>query len=109
MEPEIPVTPGSGNVFADLGLERPELELAKSLLVERIAEQIHRRGLTQREAARLLGIGQPKVSALVRGHWSGYSMDRLIRFLNALDQDVRIVVEDRKPTEERATLTVEAA
>lgn len=82
----------SGNVFADLGLPNPELALAKAELVQRIRELIAKEKLTQAKAARLLGIDQPKVSALVRGCTEGYSIDRLIRFLNALGQQVEISV-----------------
>jgi predicted XRE-type DNA-binding protein len=87
-----PIDRGSGNVFADLGLPNPDLALAKAKLVQRIRELIEERKLTQAKAAGLLGIDQPKVSALVRGRVEGYSIDRLIRFLNALGQRVEISV-----------------
>jgi predicted XRE-type DNA-binding protein len=87
-----PIERGSGNVFADLGLPNPDLALAKAELVQRIRELIAERKFTQSKAARLLGIDQPKVSALVRGRVEGYSIDRLIRFLNALGQRVEISV-----------------
>src|SRR5262249_28961209 len=80
----IPMEPSSGNVFADLGLENPEELLAKAALVQRIADIIAERKLTQAGAAKLLGIDQPKVSALLRGKLDGFSTDRLFRFLNAL-------------------------
>src|SRR5438876_7902742 len=78
------VEQGSGNVFADLGLSNPDLALAKAELVQRIRDLIAERKLTQVEAAKLLGLDQPKVSALMRGRVAGYSIDRLFRFLNAL-------------------------
>jgi predicted XRE-type DNA-binding protein len=82
----------SGNVFADLGLPNaPELQ-AKADLAWEISRTIDERELTQTQAAELLGIDQPKVSALVRGRLSGFSMERLYRFLNALGKDVEIVV-----------------
>lgn len=81
---------GSGNVFADLGLPNPDLALAKAELVRRIRDLIAGRKLTQAKAARLLGLDQPKVSALVRGRVEGYSLDRLFRFLTALGQRVEI-------------------
>src|SRR5262245_48896702 len=84
--------PGSGNVFADLGLANPDLALAKAQLVQRIGNLIAERKLTQVKAAGLLGLDQPKVSALVRGRVEGYSMDRLFKFLTALGQRVEIVV-----------------
>lgn len=88
----VPVEPSSGNVFADLGLKDPEELLAKAELVQRIADLIAERKLTQVRAARLLGIDQPKVSALLRGRLDGFSTDRLFRFLNALGSDVEIVI-----------------
>ena len=79
-------------MFADLGLPNPDLALAKAELVQRIRDLIAERRLTQVEAAKLLGLDQPKVSALVRGRVAGYSIDRLFRFLNALGQRVEINV-----------------
>jgi predicted XRE-type DNA-binding protein len=88
-------------VFADLGLPHPDLALAKAELVQRIRDLIVRRKLTQTKAARLLGLDQPKVSALVRGRVEGYSIDRLFRFLNALGQQVEISVHPLAPTRTR--------
>lgn len=93
------VEQGSGNVFAGLGLPNPDLAVAKAELVQRIRELIAARGLTQVKAATLLGLDQPKVSALVRGRVEGYSIDRLFRFLNALGQRVEISV---RPTANHA-------
>jgi predicted XRE-type DNA-binding protein len=87
---------GSGNVFADLGVDAPEEALAKAELAAQIFEIIEARKLTQVAAAKLLGIDQPKVSALLRGRLSGFSTERLIRFLNALGRDVEIVVKARQ-------------
>jgi predicted XRE-type DNA-binding protein len=91
-EQPVRVEQGSGNVFADLGFSNPELALAKAELVQRIRDLIEERKLTQTKAAKLLGLDQPKVSALVRGRVEGYSMDRLFRFLTALGQRVEISV-----------------
>lgn len=85
-------TVSSGNVFADLGLPESDELLAKADLAIRIGGIIDERELTQAEAAELLGVDQPKVSALVRGRLEGFSLERLTRFLNALGQDVEIVV-----------------
>ena len=85
----------SGNVFADLGVDAPEEALAKAELTAKISEIIAARGLTQQAAAKILGIDQLKVSALLRGKLTGFSTERLIRFLNALGRDVEIVVKDR--------------
>jgi predicted XRE-type DNA-binding protein len=83
----------SGNVFADLGLPNPEEALAKAELANKIAVLIHERRLTQAKAARLLGIDQPKVSMLLRGRLTGFSLERLMRFLMLLGQDIRIIVQ----------------
>jgi predicted XRE-type DNA-binding protein len=82
----------SGNVFADLGLSAPEEVMAKAQLAAQIAKVISSRKLTQTKAATLLGIDQPKVSALLRGRLSGFSTDRLLRFLTVLGHDVKISV-----------------
>jgi predicted XRE-type DNA-binding protein len=79
-------------VFADLGLPNPDLTLAKAELVRRLREAIAERKLTQAKVADLLGLYQPKVSAVVRGRVEGYSLDRLFRLLNALGQRVEITV-----------------
>lgn len=94
MSEKIPVTRGSGNVFADLGLDHPEERLRKSRLAQKIAEIIAAKELTQTEAAKRLGITQPKVSAIVRGNLDGFSIDRLLEFLSALGRTVTIVVQD---------------
>lgn len=83
----------SGNVFADIGLAEPEEALAKAELARQVAAIIAKRKLTQVEAAQLLDIDQPKVSALLRGRLSGFSTDRLFRFLLALGRDVNIVIK----------------
>ena len=87
----------SGNVFADLGIPDPELYLAKSALAVRIFKIIKSRRLTQATAGKLLGITQPKVSALLNGRLDGFSTERLIRFLNTLGCDVRISVSRPHP------------
>jgi predicted XRE-type DNA-binding protein len=85
-----------GNVFADLGLAGAEEHLIKAGLVQKIGRIIERRGLTQTAAAQAMGIDQPKVSAMLAGHFRGYSVERLMRFLVALGQDVEIVVKPSK-------------
>ncbi|WP_304511160.1 helix-turn-helix domain-containing protein [Aquisphaera insulae] len=98
----------SGNVFADLGLKNPEELLAKAHLVQRIADIIAERKLTQIRAAKLLGIDQPKVSALLKGKLEGFSTDRLFRFLNALGSDVEIVIRPAREDREADTRVVSA-
>jgi predicted XRE-type DNA-binding protein len=88
-------TVSSGNVFADLGLPNADELLAKSNLVIQITRLIEERGLTQAEAAEMLGVDQPKVSALTRGRLAGFSLERVYRFLNALGSDVDIVVRPK--------------
>ena len=73
-------TVSSGNVFADMGLPNPEELLAKADLAIQISRIIEERGLTQAQAAELLAIDQPKISALVRGRLEGFSIERLTRF-----------------------------
>jgi predicted XRE-type DNA-binding protein len=88
----IKATPGSGNVFADLGLPHPERELLKAKLTLQIYRLIQQRGLTQNEAGKILGIKQPHVSALMRNRAGAFSVERLMDFLTALGQDVEIKV-----------------
>lgn len=109
MNTDIPVEESSGNVFADLGYPNAEEALTKSRLAQRIAEILKRKRLTQAQAAELLGIDQPKVSKLLRGKLREFSTDRLFRFLNALDQDVEIVVKRKPRSRRQATVSVTAA
>lgn len=88
--------PSSGNVFADLGLPDPDEHLIKAGLVAKIDQIIRARGLTQAKAASTIGIDQPKVSAMLAGQFRGYSVERLMRFLVALGQDVEIAVKPAK-------------
>ncbi len=85
--------PGSGNVFADLGLADAGEHLIKAGLVVKIDRAIRQRHLTQTAAAQLMGIDQPKVSAMLAGQFRGYSVERLMLFLVALGHDVEIVVK----------------
>jgi predicted XRE-type DNA-binding protein len=80
----IKVTPSSGNVFADMGLPEPEEELAKAQLTTHIERAIARRRLTQAKAAALMGIDQPKVSALINGRLDNFSSERLKQLLTRL-------------------------
>lgn len=95
------MTEGIGNVFADLGFENPEEELAKSRLVQAISEVIHAKKLTQAKVAAAIGLDQPQVSKLQRGRTGGYSTDRLIRILNQLGQDVEKSVLEASATARR--------
>jgi predicted XRE-type DNA-binding protein len=95
---------GSGNVFADLGFaagEARELQV-KAELTRQIYHRIKAMGLTQVQAGERLRIGQPDVSKLMNARFTGYSTDRLIALLNALEVDVDIVVRPRKETRRHA-------
>jgi predicted XRE-type DNA-binding protein len=86
------IAESSGNVFADLGLPNADQELMKARLTLQIYRIIQERGLTQIEAGKILGIPQPHVSALARNRSGNFSVGRLIEFLTALGQDVKITV-----------------
>ena len=92
---DIPVTASTGNVFADMGLAEPEEELTKAQLATHIRQAIKRRRLTQVAAAALMGVDQPKVSALLNGRLTNFSSDRLMRLLTALGQDIDITVRTK--------------
>jgi predicted XRE-type DNA-binding protein len=85
----------SGNVFADIGLPDAEQHLLKAQLVFKIDTIMKRRSLKQVAAADLFGIKQPDVSKMLRGDFRQFSVERLLRFLVALDQDVEIVITPR--------------
>ena len=97
---KLEMTKSSGNVFADIGLPNAEKYLAKAELARQINHIIEKRGLKQIEAAKVLDIDQPKVSALSCGRLDDFSIERLIGFLNKLDRDVEIIVK-KKPTRRR--------
>ena len=92
----------SGNIFADLNIPEPSLYLAKAQLANQIVTVIRERNLTQVEAADILGINQPKVSALTRGNLDGFKCDRLFKFLNLLGQDIEIVIRPQKSRKSRS-------
>lgn len=86
----------SGNVFADIGLPNAEDHLIKAQLVFKIDGLIKKRGLRQAEAAKLLSVKQPDVSKMLRGDFRQFSVERLMRFLVALGQDVEIVIKPHR-------------
>jgi predicted XRE-type DNA-binding protein len=90
-------TKSSGNVFADIGVPDADQHIAKADLVIGIASIIRSRGLSQTAAAKLIGVAQPDISRLLRGNFEGFSYERLFHMLNALGENVRIVVTDAKP------------
>ncbi len=95
----------SRNVFADIGLPDPETHLAKAKIVQTLSHIITEKGLTQAEAGARLGLSQPKVSALLHGQFRGYSIERLLRFVNALNHNVQIIIEEEEEAKE-GTLVV---
>ncbi len=109
MSKEIQVHKSSGSVFVDLGLPDAEEALAKARLAQSIAGAIARKRLTQVQAASVLGIDQPKVSALLRGRLTGFSTNRLFRFLTLLDQDVEIVIRSKPRSRKHGKVSVVAA
>jgi predicted XRE-type DNA-binding protein len=94
-KPDEAITRGTGNVFADLGYPDAEERQTKLRLAHAINEVIARRRLTQAAGAERLGVNQPKVSALARYKLDGFSVERLMGFLTALDQDVEIVIPQK--------------
>jgi predicted XRE-type DNA-binding protein len=101
------VTDGSGNLFADLGLPNPEQELLKAQLTLQIYTILKDSGMTQVEIAKILGVRQPQVSLLMRNRAGNFSVGRLMEFLTALRQDVKISV--RPIRKEHGVLSVVSA
>jgi predicted XRE-type DNA-binding protein len=89
-------TKSSGNVFADIGLPDAEVSLVKADLIINIASLIKKKGLTQAQAAKIMGIAQPDVSKLMRGHFVGFSYERIFGFLTALGEKVTIEVRQAR-------------
>jgi predicted XRE-type DNA-binding protein len=96
----------SGNVFADLEMSNPEERLVKAELARKISEAIENHGLNQTQTAQLLGIDQPKVSALIRGKLAGFSTERLLNFLIALGNDVEISIKPKPASRSKAQISV---
>lgn len=97
---------GTGNVYADLGVANPQEARAKADLAHRIVDIIEARKLTQVQAGKVLGVDQPKVSALKRGRLADFSIERLVGFLLLLGHDVQIIVTP-KPHSSRKPPTLE--
>jgi len=108
-ETDAAITRGTGNVFADLGYADAEERQTKLRLAYAINGVIQRRRLTQAAAADKLGINQPKVSALANYKLGGFSVERLMIFLTALDQDVEIVIKKKPRSRGAARISVVAA
>jgi predicted XRE-type DNA-binding protein len=100
---------GSGNVYKDLAFPNAEEMQAKAFLASRIMSIIEQKKWTQGQAAEKLGITQPKISLLSRGQFSGFSMEKLIRLLNKLNQDVKIIIKNRSASKGLGHISVSYA
>ena len=103
------ITRGSGNVFADLGYADAEERQTKLRLAHAINDIIGEGQLTQTAAAARLGVGQPKISALANYRLAGFSVERLMGFLTALDRDIEIVIRKKPKSRAAARISVIAA
>ena len=101
--------PSSGNIFADLELAMPEELQAKARIAHLIVQIITKSHMTQKAAAELLGLTQPKVSMIMNGRLEGFSLERLIMALTALDRDVEIRIRKKPRTRKQAHLNVVCA
>ncbi len=109
MSRKIKVEEGSANIFADLGLPDAPSHLLKAQIVSEIYRLVGVAKLTQAQAGKRMGISQPEVSRLFKGHFREYSIDRLMTFLTAFDRDVEIVVRPHKTQGKRGKITFAAA
>jgi predicted XRE-type DNA-binding protein len=103
---EVEVFVGSGNVFADLGLPNPEERLLKAQVAAQIQKLMTEKQLTQVQLAELVGLDQPKVSKLLRGQLSGYSLERLFSILNKLGRKIEIRVSSTEYAPEDAHTSI---
>jgi predicted XRE-type DNA-binding protein len=108
-EGTVEIERGTGNVFADLGYADAEERQTKLRLAYAINRIVQKRQLTQAAAAVLLGINQPKVSALLNYKLAGFSVERLMTFLTGLDRDVEIVIKKKPRSRAAARISVVAA
>ena len=103
------ITHGTGNVFADLGLPDAGERQTKTRLALALNRIIKDQGLKQIDAARLLSVPQPKVSALVNYRLEGFSVEKLMNFIVALGRDVEIIVRPTRGSDAARVLVLEAA
>ncbi len=104
---KIGIVQSSGNVFQDLALPEADVRLAKAELSRVIEGIVKDRGWTQRKAASVLGIATSDMSDLIRGKLARFSLERLERFLVALDMDVRIQIAPKRSGSKRAAVSVQ--
>ena len=105
-EEEVTLIRGSGNIYADLGFENPEEELAKAKLVSALAATISAQGLSQKIVGEKLGLTSSALSALLRGRTGAFTSDRLMQFLLLLGQDVEISVHPKRSDEARLSIAL---
>jgi predicted XRE-type DNA-binding protein len=91
-EPHSEIEIGSDNIFADLELDDADELYTRACMGVQVMKILRERQYSQKEAAEILGVKQPEVSALMRTKFSRFSQERLIGFLNKLDQKVTIQV-----------------
>jgi predicted XRE-type DNA-binding protein len=106
MKKKIGYEVGSGNIFADIGLPNAEEHLIKAQLVYKIDILMNERKLKQVEAAALFGVKQPDISKMLGGDFRQFSVERLLRFLVALGQDIEIVIKPHRDHHKAARLRV---
>jgi predicted XRE-type DNA-binding protein len=104
-----PITRGTGNVFADLGFPDAAERQAKLRLAYALNQLLDGQAVSQAEAAKVLGVTQPKVSALRNYKLAGFSVERLLNLITALDQDVEIVIRKKPRSRKAGRITVVAA
>ena len=97
---------GSPNVFKDIGVPNAEEHFIKAQLVFKIDALLKKRGMKQVDAAKLFQVRQPDISEMLRGEFRHFSVERLLRFLVALDQDVAIVVKPHRDRRNAPSLHV---
>ena len=103
------ITRGTGNVFADLGFPDAAERQAKLRLAYALNQVLEARKLSQADAAKVLGVTQPKVSALRHYKLAGFSVERLMNLLTALDQDIEIVIRQKPRSRKAGRISVVAA
>jgi predicted XRE-type DNA-binding protein len=108
-EPRESITRGTGNLFADLGFPDAAERQAKLRLAYALNQLLAERKLSQADAAKMLGVSQPKVSALKNYKLAGFSVERLMNLLTALDQDVEIVIRRKPRSRKNGRISVVAA
>lgn len=103
---EIKITKSSGNVFEDLGFENSDEMKRKADIVMIINDIIKKKNLTQKQAASILKVDQPKISALKNGRINGFSLDRLFKYLDLLNYSVELKVSQKFTTNENPDYVV---